>query len=115
MDFAINCYSEIFVVFLLDFRQMLEMVYISSHSSGVQRYVLHSCIDDHLIDSFSSRLFQWFRLIVRNRPDEDKDYVGGLEDINGVRNGIFATSAIHRSFDTRKLVILKVCVILLFP
>jgi len=115
MDFAVNCYSEIFVVFLLDLRRMVEMVYISSHSSGILRYVLHSCIDGHQIGSLSSRFFQWLRLIVENRPHEDDDYVGGLEDINDVRNGIFATSTIHRFFDARKLVILKVCANLLFP
>jgi hypothetical protein len=81
----------------------LEMVYISSHSSGVLRYVLHSCIDGHLIGSLSSRLFQWFRLIVQNRPHEDNDYVGGLENINDVRNGIFATSTLHRSLTHENL------------
>ena len=64
MDFPINCYSEIFAVLLLELTQMVEMVYMSSHSSGVLRYVLHSCIDGHLIGSLFSRLFQWLRLIV---------------------------------------------------
>ena len=97
------------VVFLLDLRRRLEKVYMSSRSSGVLRFVLQSYIDSRLIAFLSFRLFQWFRLIIQNRPHEDDDDLRGLDDISDVRNGFFATRTLHPAFDARRLVILKVC------
>ena len=59
--------------------------------------------------------FQWFRLIVQNRPHEEDDDLVGLKDISDVRNGLFAATMFRRVFDARELVILKVCANLFFP
>jgi hypothetical protein len=53
------------------------------------------------------RLFQWFRLIVDNRPTYNED-VTDLNDINDIRNGVFITNTIHAAFDKRDVVFLKV-------
>jgi len=53
-------------------------------------------------------LFQWFRLIVENRPNYSED-VAGLGDINDIRNGVFAAAQIRNGFDPRHIVVLKVC------
>ena len=47
-------------------------------------------------------------MIVENRPTHDEDEED-LTDINDVRNGVFAINTIHRTFDLRKVVVLKVC------
>lgn len=54
-----------------------------------------------------SSTFQWFRLIIDNRPNYDED-VTQLNDINDVRNGVYASSQIHTEFGPRRVVILKV-------
>ena len=53
-------------------------------------------------------LFQWLRLIVENRPHYNEK-VENLNDINDIRNGIFANELIHKGLDSRIAVILKVC------
>jgi hypothetical protein len=53
-------------------------------------------------------LFQWFRLIIENRPNYEED-VTELNDINDIRNGVFANVLVHNFFDRRRIVILKVC------
>lgn len=53
-------------------------------------------------------LFQWFRLIIANRPKYGEN-VGTLNDINDIRNGVFANAFIHSPFDQRFAVVLKVC------
>lgn len=83
------------------------MAYISSHLSGVPKYVLQTPIDN-LITSFSFGHFQWFRLITENRPHEPDDNISGLRDINDIRNGVFTTKTIHPAFDGRNAAILKV-------
>ena len=57
---------------------------------------------------FLRLLFQWFRLIIANRPKYGEN-VGTLNDINDIRNGVFASAAIHSPFDQRFAVVLKVC------
>jgi hypothetical protein len=54
------------------------------------------------------QLFQWFRLIIANRPKYGEN-VGTLNDINDIRNGVFACGNIHSPFDQRFAVVLKVC------
>ncbi|OAX35777.1 hypothetical protein K503DRAFT_802544 [Rhizopogon vinicolor AM-OR11-026] len=49
---------------------------------------------------------EWFRLIVENRPKYGEQ-VTGLDEINGVRNGMFANSLMHISFNLRCVAILK--------
>ncbi|KAF8523455.1 hypothetical protein BU17DRAFT_63747 [Hysterangium stoloniferum] len=49
---------------------------------------------------------EWFRLIVGNRPNYSED-VGDLDDINDIRNGVFANSMIHNVFDSHRIAILK--------
>ncbi|EDR05166.1 uncharacterized protein LACBIDRAFT_294884 [Laccaria bicolor S238N-H82] len=49
---------------------------------------------------------EWFRLIVENRPSYDEE-VESLEDINDIRNGVFASMMINRIFDQRLVAILK--------
>ena len=49
---------------------------------------------------------QWLHMIVQNRP-ENAD-VADIDDINDIRNGVFSGIGINRSFDRRKLAILKV-------
>ena len=56
----------------------------------------------------SLSLFQWFQLIVQNRPHYDEN-VATLNDINDVRNGVLANILIHNSFDPRHIAVLKVC------
>ena len=65
-------------------------------------------ITNPLIASFAFGHFQWFRLIIENRPHEHNDNIRGLVDINDVRNGFFATRTIHAAFDGRVAAILKV-------
>ncbi|KAF8342474.1 hypothetical protein F5887DRAFT_974428 [Amanita rubescens] len=48
----------------------------------------------------------WLQLIVRNRPSHGEN-VATLNNINDIRNGIFASSLIHASFDKRLVVVLK--------
>ena len=45
-------------------------------------------------------------MTVENRPthDEEED----LTDINDIRDGMFSIDTIHRTFDLRKVVVLKV-------
>ena len=57
---------------------------------------------------FLRLLSQWFRLIIANRPKYGES-VGTLNDINDIRNGIFASPSIHSPFDQRFAVVLKVC------
>jgi len=52
--------------------------------------------------------FQWFRLIVENRPSYSEN-VTALDDINDIRNGVFANVLMHNWFNQRRVVILKVC------
>ena len=59
--------------------------------------------------------FQWFKLIIENRPHDDDDDTRGLDDISDIRNGFFGTNMIHSIFDKREFVILKVDANLLFP
>ena len=63
---------------------------------------------EHVSSSFLRLLFQWFRLIIENRPDYGEK-VGTLDDINDIRNGVFASPAIHAPSDQRFAVGLKVC------
>ena len=64
------------------------------------------CWDD--ISSFHHSLKQWFRLIKTNRPNSEED-VAQLDDINDIRNGVFANVSVCTYFDRRRVVILKVC------
>jgi hypothetical protein len=57
---------------------------------------------------FLRLLFQWFRLIVENRPRYNED-VTGLDEINDIRNGVFTNHLIHAAFGPRQIAILKVC------
>ena len=57
---------------------------------------------------FLRLLSQWFRLIIANRPTYNED-VTTLDDINDIRNGVFAVSMMHSPFDLRRIAILKVC------
>ena len=50
---------------------------------------------------------QWLRLIVENRPKYGEN-VTDLNDINDIRNGVFAATQIHTVFDPRHIAILKV-------
>ena len=93
----------------------MEKGFISSRTGGVLTYVLHSYVEWP-----SNRLpflwsFQWFKLIIENRPHDDDDDTRGLNDINDIRNGFFGTTLIRSKFDKREFVILKVDAILLFP
>ncbi|KAF8509116.1 hypothetical protein BU17DRAFT_7722, partial [Hysterangium stoloniferum] len=54
----------------------------------------------------SLRLFQWFQLIIGNRPNYSED-VEDLDDINDSRDGVSANSMIHNIFDSRRIAILK--------
>ncbi|KAF8713536.1 hypothetical protein AX14_012944 [Amanita brunnescens Koide BX004] len=49
---------------------------------------------------------EWFRLIIANRPKYGES-VGTLNDINDIRNGIFASPSIHSPFNQRFAVVLK--------
>jgi hypothetical protein len=51
--------------------------------------------------------FQWFRLIVLNRPTNGEN-VTTLDNINDIRNGIFANSILYCAFDLREVAVLKV-------
>ncbi|KAF8523457.1 hypothetical protein BU17DRAFT_63749 [Hysterangium stoloniferum] len=53
-----------------------------------------------------SRGSKWFQLIVGNRPNYSED-VGDLDDINDIRNGVFATPTAHYVFDSRRIAIVK--------
>ncbi|KAF8523451.1 hypothetical protein BU17DRAFT_63744 [Hysterangium stoloniferum] len=53
-----------------------------------------------------SRGSEWFQLIVGNRPNYSEN-VGDLDDINDIRNGVFASHMIHHVFDSRDIAILK--------
>ncbi|KAF8523452.1 hypothetical protein BU17DRAFT_85740 [Hysterangium stoloniferum] len=57
-------------------------------------------------DGFFEVPKQWFQLIVGNRPNYSED-VGDLDDINDIRNGVFANPLIHHVFDSRDIAILK--------
>ncbi|KAF8351962.1 hypothetical protein F5887DRAFT_1170358 [Amanita rubescens] len=48
----------------------------------------------------------WLRLIIANRPKYTES-VAGLDNINDIRNGVFANSVIHQGFDERVVAILK--------
>ncbi|KAF8710165.1 hypothetical protein AX14_013339 [Amanita brunnescens Koide BX004] len=48
----------------------------------------------------------WFRLIIENRPDYGEK-VGTLDDVNDIRNGVFASPAIYAPSDQRFAVVLK--------
>jgi hypothetical protein len=95
-----------FIAFSQDSMQVLEMVPISFHSNGAQRYVIKPC-GGVLSDLLIIWLFQWFRLIVENRPTYNED-VTDLSDINDIRNGMFINTIIHAKFDKRVVVFLKV-------
>ncbi|KAF8495603.1 hypothetical protein BU17DRAFT_78499 [Hysterangium stoloniferum] len=49
---------------------------------------------------------EWFQLIVNNRPNCSED-VEDLDNINDIRNGVFANCMIHNLFDSRRIAILK--------
>jgi hypothetical protein len=71
-------------------------------------YVRHSSFAGMIPDHLPSLPFQWFRLIVENRP-EYRENVTDLNDINDIRNGVFAATQIHTVFEPRHVAILKVC------
>ncbi|KAF8343708.1 hypothetical protein F5887DRAFT_1134767 [Amanita rubescens] len=48
----------------------------------------------------------WLRLIITNRP-KYRESVAALNDINDIRNGVFANGTIHQGFDERSAAILK--------
>jgi hypothetical protein len=50
---------------------------------------------------------QWLQLIIDNRPKHGEN-VKRLNDINDIRNGVFASSHMHKAFDSRDVAILKV-------
>jgi hypothetical protein len=82
----------------------MEVVYTLFPLGGVLRYVFNV----HVLRGLSFLwLFQWLRLIVENRSHYSEN-VGNLNDINDIRNGVFANELIHKGFDSRKAVILKV-------
>jgi hypothetical protein len=92
-----------FVVRGQDILGHMEQVYISFRISGVLKYVPQSSgkMSDHL-------LFQWFRLIVENRPSYNEE-VTALRDINDIRNGVFVSIMLHHGIDAGHAAILKVC------
>ncbi|KAF8341791.1 hypothetical protein F5887DRAFT_1218252, partial [Amanita rubescens] len=49
---------------------------------------------------------EWLQQIIENRPKDDEN-VKELNEINDIRNGVFANSGIHRAFDRRRAAILK--------
>ena len=54
------------------------------------------------------RSLQWYWKIIANRP-KDRDNVAKLRDINDIQNRVFVGTNIHRPFDARRQVFLKVC------
>ena len=99
-----------FVVRGQELHQNTELVCISFPITGVPKYVVQSWtgnISDRLP---FLRLFQWFQLIIQNRPSYNENMTN-LDDINDIRNGVFAAAQIHLAFDPRDVVILKVCYI----
>ena len=85
-----------------------EMEYISSPINGALRYVRRSfctgMVSDHLP---FLRSLQWYLQIVANRP-KDEDNLNDLRGIHDIQNGVFVGTNVHRPFDARRLVILKV-------
>lgn len=80
------------------------MEVVSLYKGGVLRYV--SSV--YVLRGISFLwLFQWLRLIVENRPHYSEN-MRNLNDINDIRNGVFANELIHKGFDSRKAVVLKV-------
>lgn len=79
-----------------------------SRISGAPKYILRSCVDCFPF------LFQWLRLIVENRPSDNPNDEEGLDDINDIRNGVFTLIQIHGEFDQRRVVVLKVCQVIIF-
>ena len=86
-----------------------DMAYILSPINGALRYVRRlfytGMVSNHL---HFLRSLQWYMLIVTNRP-KDKDNVDKLHGINDIQNGLFVGTNVHRPFDARRLVLLKVC------
>jgi outer membrane scaffolding protein for murein synthesis (MipA/OmpV family) len=85
-----------------------EMVCILFPMNGAQRYVRHSFHTDMVSDHLHFlRSLQWYWQIIANRP-KDEDNLTKLRDINDIQNGVFVGANVHRPFDARRLVILKV-------
>ena len=77
-------------------------------------FIYTGMVSDHL---HFLRSLQWYLQIVANRP-KDKDNCNNLRGINDIQNGVFVGTNVHRPFDARRLVILKVrcfCLPMFFP
>jgi hypothetical protein len=105
--FVPNCWSVTFVASGQEAQKKLWMPFISFLFSKALKYVLYSHMEVHGQLLFF-RPFQWIQHIVARRAHYDED-VAGLNDINDVRNGMVTNPLIHRSFDRRTVVVLKVC------
>lgn len=93
-------------------KSSMELVCISFPITWVLKYVPPSSAGKLSDPSIFLWPFQWFQLIIANRPRYDED-VTTLNDINDIRNGVFASATIHQVFDSRHIAILKVCHIFL--
>jgi hypothetical protein len=75
--------------------------------NGGLRYVRYSSFAGMIPDHMPSLPLQWLRLIVENRPNYGEK-VRDLNDINDIRNGVFAAAQVHTAFEPRYVVVLKV-------
>lgn len=102
-----RCSCVIFVVRGQELLKAMERGCILSLTRGVLRYVRNYNRTGMTSDCLHLRSSsQWLHLIVQNRPGNAD--VADINDINDIRNGVFSAVAINRSFDRRRLAILKV-------
>ncbi len=66
------------------------------------------CSEYVSLSPFPRLIFQWLRLIIANRP-KYRERVATLNNINDIRNGVFANLIIPQRFDERSVAVLKVC------
>jgi len=105
--FTSICWRGMVIVCGQELLRMLELVYISFPIAGAPKYVLQSypgkisdCLPLFPISVVSAH---------RRESSKLRRGVTTLKDINDIRNGVFAMKQIHTVFDSRRVVILKVC------